>query len=267
MRFCVLHLLVVALSAWSVKAQSAAATDFDSLRAQFAAQVDRTWEVPLAERTRYIGLLQQALSAAGKEFDDSQAFVLVDRDPLVQAIFVIVWVKANDWQWIGAAPVSTGKVGTFEHFVTPIGVFAHTLDNPDFRAEGTFNKNRIRGYGRKGLRVFDFGWQMAQRGWGKGGTSSMRLQMHATDPDVLESRLGTVQSEGCIRIPSSLNIFLDRNGILDADYNQSLQDGDRLWVIRPDHQAYPWAGRYLVVVDSQSTQRPAWLPVLSARAR
>ena len=42
----------------------------------------------------------------------------------------------------------------------------HSLANMDFRAEGTFNDNGIRGYGRKGMRVFDFGWVVSERGWG-----------------------------------------------------------------------------------------------------
>ena len=65
------------------------------------------------------------------------------------------------WDWVGATAVSTGKTGTFEHFLTPLDDLAHTLDNPDFRAEGTFNKNHIRGYGLRGRRTFDFGWQTA----------------------------------------------------------------------------------------------------------
>ena len=39
------------------------------------------------------------------------------------------------------------------------------------------------------MRVFDFGWQMAEKGWGKGGEGVIRLQMHATDPDLLKSVL------------------------------------------------------------------------------
>lgn len=105
--------------------------------------------------------------------------------------------------------MSTGKPGTFEHFVTPLGVFLHTPDIPDFRSVGTYNSNHIRGYGERGMRIFDFGWQLAERGWGKGGSSQMRLAMHATDPDRLAKRLGTVASEGCIRIPATLNRFLD----------------------------------------------------------
>ena len=52
------------------------------------------------------------------------------------------------------------------------------------RAEGTRNALGIRGYGERGMRVYDFGWVMGDRGWGTGGRSAMRLQMHATDPSL-----------------------------------------------------------------------------------
>ena len=51
---------------------------------------------------------------------------------------------------------------------------------------------------------------MGERGWGAGGKSIMRLQMHVTDPDVLERRLGERASNGCIRISATLNRFIDR---------------------------------------------------------
>jgi hypothetical protein len=186
--------------------------------------------------------------------------LLVDRSVHVQAAFLVLRTDEPGWHWLGAAPVSTGRAGSFDHFVTPIGVFEHSLANPDFRAEGTFNANGIRGYGAKGMRVFDFGWRQAERGWGQGGCSPMRLQMHATDPDRLEPRLGLAASKGCIRIPASFNVFLDRHGVLDADYVAARAEGRSLWVLRPDWAPMPWPGRYLVVVDSGATTRPDWSP-------
>lgn len=227
---------------------------------QFAREVDRRLDVPIADQQRVLLLLETALGEAGLQHPPAQAFVVVDRSPLVQAAFIVLRTQAGDWHWIGATAVSTGKVGSFEHFLTPLGVFAHSLDNPDYRAEGTFNKNRIRGYGVRGRRIFDFGWQDATRGWGAGGISTMRLQMHATDPTVLEPRLGRVASEGCIRIPATLNVFLDHHGILDADYLQALSNGAALWVIKPGQQTIPWPGRYMVIVDSEAGERPAWSP-------
>jgi hypothetical protein len=172
---------------------------------------------------------------------------------------MIEW-KAPDglFHLIGATPVSTGRPGTYEHFVTPLGVFEHRTSNPDFRSKGTRNKFGIRGYGVRGLRVFDFGWVEAPKGWGDHALSRLRLQVHATDPDRLESRLGTPQSEGCVRTTASFNVFLDRYGILDADYERAEGKQRRVSVLSPTRQPTPWSGRYLVVVDSQRQARPAW---------
>jgi hypothetical protein len=232
---------------------------------RFRTEVDRRLEVPLADQTRYIELVEIAITAAKLSNLPTQAFVAVDRSNQVQAAMIILREANGNWQWLGAVPVSTGKVGKFEHFVTPLGVFAHSLDNPDYRAEGTFNKNNIRGYGLRGRRVFDFGWQVAERGWGNGGTSKMRLQMHATDPTVLEPRLGTVASEGCIRIPATFNAFLDTHGVIDADYETAFASGDKLWILKPLRTTVPWPGRYMVIVDSQASARPAWAALKQTR--
>lgn len=235
--------------------------DLHLWREQFERTVDHRLDVPPVNQQQYFELFKLSLLQGEITDTAAQAFVLVDRNPNVQAAFLVVKTVDSDWFWLGATAASTGKVGTFEHFTTPLGVFAHSLDNPDFRAEGTLNKNRIRGYGAKGRRIFDFGWQLAERGWGKGGISPMRLQMHATDPTVLEPRLGRVESEGCIRIPGTLNAFIDNHGVLDADYETALANGEKLWVIKPGRQLVPWPGRYMVIVDSQSIERPVWSPL------
>ena len=95
----------------------------------------------------------------------------------------------------------------------------------------------------------------------------MHLQVHATDPDVLEPQLGRARSKGCIRIPATLDVFLDRRGVLDDDYERSAARGENFWVLRPDRPASRWAGRYLVVVDSDRTARPPWSPASRAGAR
>ena len=253
----------------AVCATSAAAIADDDGSAQwrlrFSREVDRRLDVPVDQQLRYVGLLDAALSVAGLSDLRSQAVLLVDRSVNVQAAFLIVRTGEQGWTWLGASPVSTGRVGSFDHFETPLGVFAHSLDNPDFRAEGTFNRNGIRGYGVRGMRVYDFGWTQALRGWGAGGQSTMRLQMHATDPLTLEPRLGRAESKGCIRIPAALNVFLDRYGVLDADYEQAVAAGRSLWVLRPDRQPVPWPGRYLVIVDSQAVERPGWAPLPGAK--
>src|SRR5215472_13953761 len=152
----------------------------------YTQEVDRRLDVPEDEQHSYANLIAQSLNS---ELNPPQYVILVDRNPFVQAA-MIYWMSPDHvFHFIGASPVSTGKPGKFEHFVTPTGVFEHTVDNPDYRAKGTRNHFGIRGYGVKGMRVYDFGWQKAERGWGRGGIGKLRLQMHATDPDLLDWKL------------------------------------------------------------------------------
>lgn len=231
-----------------------------ALAAAYREQVVQQLSVPPDEALRYAALALAALQRAGAALAVPQYVAVVDRSPQVQAILLYWFPTGEAASLIGASPVSTGRVGQFDHFETPLGVFDHSTANPDFRAEGTVNAVGFRGYGAKGMRVYDLGWQQATRGWGKGGQSTMRLQMHATDPVFAEPRLGSVQSKGCIRIPATLNRLLDHFGVLDADYASATADGKPRWVLKDDRQPIADAGRYLVVVDSQREARPEWSP-------
>lgn len=251
-----LALAVLALSVLQIRTSASAADDGRKLAPLFEQQVTRRLEVPPAEQERYAQLLTSALQNAEVSELSPQYILLVDRNPRVQAA-MIEWKAADGlFHLIGATSVSTGRPGTYEHFVTPLGVYEHRTSNPDFRSKGTRNKFGIRGYGVRGLRIFDFGWVMAPKGWGDHAVSRLRLQVHATDPDRLERRLGTPQSEGCVRTTASFNVFLDRYGILDADYDKAA--GKRQSVLSSTREPTPWSGRYLVVVDSQRQERPVW---------
>ncbi len=259
-----LHRLTRAITAavW-IAAGSAAAADTPMPEAAvariataFERGVDKRLVVPPDEQLAYAARLQSAFAEAGLADLEPQYALVVDRGPLIQAAH-LYWKSVDGWHWIGASTVSTGLPGAYEHFATPLGIFEHSLANLDFRAEGTFNDLGIRGYGLKGMRVFDFGWVLGERGWGAGGMSPMRLQMHATDP-VLESLLGQRHSKGCIRIPATLDRFLDHYGILDANYERAASLGVRLNVLLPDREPTPGAGRYLVVIESERAVRPEW---------
>jgi hypothetical protein len=264
-----LSVVGVLLLAGASSTQAAEVADEDLVRwsERFSLEVDRTLDVPPIERQRYIALLQQAMVEASQPDSAAQAFVLADRSPLVLALFISARTPAGGWHWMGAAPASTGRPGGFDRFITPIGVFAHTLRNPDSRAEGSFNESRICGCGLRGMRLFDFGWVMAERGWGTGGISPMCLQMHVTDADRLEPRLGRAESKGCIRIPATLYAFLDRYGILDADYEQALDPSEARWVLRANCSPVAWPGRDLVIVDSQRFARTPWSPWPGSKQR
>lgn len=236
-----------------------------ALASLFAAQVDRRLELPEDEQKQYGRLLSEALGRSGQPMNEAQYAVIVDRNKLVQAA-MIYWLGAEGTaQLVGASPVSTGLPGTYEYFETPLGVFVHTVENQDFRAEGTKNRLGVRGYGEKGRRVYDFGWVFTKRGWGDRREGFMRLQMHATDPDLLEPSLGTARSKGCVRVPATFNQFVDHYGLLDADYERALRAGRKFWVLREDREVTSTPGRYLVVVETQRAERPAWSPAPGKR--
>lgn len=227
------------------------------LKEIFKQTVDRRLELPEDEQQHYAALIQTEMQRAGLSALPPQYLLLVDRSAQVQAVLLFWFSDLGQLEFIGASPASSGIHNGFEYFETPLGVFDHSIANQDFRAEGTVNSKGIRGYGRKGMRVYDFGWVNARQTW-RTGTGKMHLQLHATDPDYLEPRLGTVQSKGCIRIPAALNELIDRYGILDAGYELAATRGKTPWLLRPDREPTPWSGRYLVIVDSQRTARPDW---------
>jgi hypothetical protein len=247
-------------SLWSPVPAAPAPPTPAELAQAYVARVDRRLEVPADEVVRYAQLAEEALARAYIRLEQAQYLAVVDRDPAVQALLLFWRSAGGRYELVGASPVSTGSPGSFDHFATPQGVFAHGPWNPDFRAEGTFNSNGIRGYGLKGMRVYDFGWQRAPKGWGDGAVMEMRLQMHATDPDALEPRLGSAQSKGCVRIPGSLNRLLDHFGVLDAEYERAAREGHPQWVLDPARDPGVDSGRYLVVVDSAREERPPWSP-------
>lgn len=258
---------MAAALAITAAAAHAAPSSPAELAAIYRTHVDRRLDVPEAEVRSYARLVDAAFDEAGIAPGSAQYVAVVDRDPRVQALLLMWRSASGSYSLVGASPVSTGKPGRFDHFLTPAGVFDHTMANPDFRAEGTFNENGIRGYGIAGMRVFDFGWIRAPKGWGDHAVVDMRLQMHATDPDVLEPRLGTPQSKGCVRIPATLDRLLDHYGVLDADYEKREADGRKPWVLREDREPVADAGRYLVILDSGRRARPTWSPARSVLRR
>ena len=102
------------------------------------------------------------------------------------------------------------------------------------------------------MRVWDFGWHDAVKGWrADRETGPIRLEVHATDPEFLERRLGRPASEGCIRVPAAMNRFLDVHGVLDVDDERAAAVDVRFRaLLLPERRQTPLAGKLLVVVDS-----------------
>jgi hypothetical protein len=203
------------------------------------------------EKEEWIGQAQAAIASSGWTIERAQLLVVVDRNPGIQQMRIIVARPDGSWDSLGGTKVSTGQTGRRDYYQTPTGVFLHTDLILDWRAEGTFNQQHIRGLGVKGMRVWDFGWQRAAKGWGTGEEGDIRLLVHATDPDYLEQRLGHPASKGCVRIPAALDRFLDRHGILDADYERAAKDDPRFdALLLRDRTPTSLSGNALVVVDS-----------------
>mgnify|MGYP005811485671 CR=1 FL=1 len=201
--------------------------------------------------TLWIELAQAALAKGAIIIERPQLVVVVDRNPNHQQLCIVLALPGYPWQAIGGSKVSTGQAGRRGYFITPTGVFVHSDGILDYRAEGTFNENHIRGLGLKGSRVWDFGWQQARKGWTDDeDLAEIRLLLHATDP-VLESRLGRPASKGCVRIPAVMNRFLDSHGVLDADYEIAAATDERIRaVLLPDRHPTPLAGDMLIVIDT-----------------
>jgi len=154
---CLGWLLASMPSRVSSMAMAAAPGEPAQLAAVFAHEVAPRLVLPPERQQDYAAEMELAFSAAGVVPLTSQYVVLVDRNPNVQALLIFWRSSTSEARFIGAAPVSTGRHGGFEHFETPCGVFEHSLASPDFRAEGTRNELGVRGYGLKGMRVYDFG--------------------------------------------------------------------------------------------------------------
>ncbi|MBN8873460.1 MAG: L,D-transpeptidase [Rhodospirillales bacterium] len=228
------------------------------LRASLVAEVPHAMLLAPSDADQWILRTQAAVRAADFAIDRPELLVVVDRAPSVQALMIVLARPDGPWEVIGGSRVSTGQSGRRGYFITPTGVFPHTDAILDYRAEGTYNENHIRGLGVRGMRVWDFGWQTAEKGWtATPETGEIRLLMHATDPDVLEPRIGRPASKGCVRIPAAMNVFLDRHGVLDADIERAAQDDRRFAaVLRPDRVPTPLAGDALVVIDSGTAPPP-----------
>lgn len=185
----------------------------------------------------------------GNPLMGNQYFVIADRNPQKQNFYIAYYnATLNKVELSEPAKISTGSTRK-KHFITPLGWFENLPEHGSYRAMGTKNENGVRGYGSKGMRVWDFGWHPAQAGWKKEPyIIDIRLQMHATDPDIMEPRLGKPDSQGCVRVQSKLNNFLDKYGILDKKYEEV---SPAAWVLRKDRLPVKEAGSFLLVIETQ----------------
>lgn len=210
-------------------------------------------DVYVAYREKLMRQAEDFVHRSQAQFDSSQFFLLVDRNHEEQKAFLAFYdVAEGKVTLIGGDKVSTGNPKRRGFFETPIGVFENKPANMSYRALGTKNSKGWRGLGAKGSRVWDLGWQRTVKGSGE--PMDIRMLVHTTDPDQGESRLGRVDSKGCIRVPARFNKFLDHYGVLDREYEGSVK---AKYVLPANREPVPLAGKFIVVIDSGESQEPA----------
>jgi hypothetical protein len=187
--------------------------------------------------------------------EDLQYFVFADRNENRQNVMVGFYnAYTLSISVLGWARISTGNPSRSRHWLTPTGIFENKISNPSFRAQGTKNAKGWRGFGVKGSRIWDFGWQRSDRGTKNSkttGSGNIRLMMHATDPVHGEKRLGRRDSKGCVRIPAKMNKFLDVYGLIDKDYfdHPDSVASKRVLLKESERKTVRFPGRYLIVGD------------------
>jgi hypothetical protein len=188
--------------------------------------VDQRLEVPDHEARIYGSLAEFSFIGRPDVPLAPQYALVVDSCAHVQAAFLYWRLMPGEWELVGASPASTGCSARAGHVPTPVGVFAREADT------------------RAAAPAYRFGVQRVRRPGG--AVVPLHLQVRAARGPA-QALLGTPQSDGCVLLPPSLMSFLDRHGVLDAASPRAT--GGALT---------PFAGRYLVVVDSERDERPAW---------
>jgi hypothetical protein len=202
------------------------------LAARFDARVTHKLRIPPGDHRIYASLAEAELHSSRERLQGPQYLLVVDSCPWVQAAFLFWRLLPWSYELVGASPASTGTCERAGCVETPRGVFAQA----NVEAEGALAS-----------RIYDFGMHRARKGVTR-TFAPMRLQARAArGPN--QAFLGTPHSDGTVLLPASLVAFLDNFGVLDA----SRRDGTTA-----AGELLPFAGRYMVVVDSEREERPEW---------
>lgn len=200
-----------------------------------------------AEREEIRKSISNAMSSGAMTISGKRFVVAVNRNPAGQTGSVLLVDEKGGVEEIFSSKISSGTKGRKGYFLTPTGVFLNSAENGNYRAVGTKNSNGVRGLGVKGSRVYDFGWVESVAGWNPGIQGKIRMQMHSTDPDTLESKLGTPASKGCIRVQGKINEIIDQFGVLDQDYEENRATH---WIFSKNKNKTPYSGKFVIVYDA-----------------
>lgn len=201
------------------------------LARRYEVLVDRRLQVPENEAIIYGGLAENELAGHRDAPLGPEYMLVVDSCPSVQAAFLFFRLLPGRYELVGSSPVSTGNPEQAGCVQTP---------------QGVFEQESVQEGRRLISRIYDFGVHRARRT--EGGFAQLRLQARAAMGRT-GALLGKPHSDGCILLPPGLVAFLDQFGVLDAGRKDP---------VTPTGETLPFAGRHLVVIDSERDERPDW---------
>ena len=164
MRKWVLTGITVALMSTNIFALDATALQaVQQYQQEFASTVPDHYKITLSDE-QTAKLKSEVLQYAPiQQLTSPEFVVVVNRHPKGQSMSVVL-ADSQSVEVIGTSKVSTGMTQRKHYYLTPVGIFENKRENGTYRAEGTKNENGVRGLGKKGMRVFDFGWQASHAG-------------------------------------------------------------------------------------------------------
>lgn len=190
----------------------------------YRAQVQQRLEVPNDEAILYGSMTEVQLPDSWQGGQPPQYLLAIDKNPHVQAAFLFWRLLPGRYQLVGASPACTGSAPRNE---TPEGVFERMGRTAPAPSQ---------------VHELEFTTQQARLVGGRMRLSEVRLCARAADKASVRW-LGSPKSDGCVLLPPTLLAFLERHGVLDAAQPTS---------------ALPYPGRFMVVIDSEREDRPAW---------
>ncbi len=136
------------------------------LRAALADEVPAVIVDTPAHGQTWIALSRTTVAVSNQSIDRAQILVVVDRNPDVQQLRLVLARSDAPWQNLGGGKVSTGESGRRSYYVTPTGVFPHTDLILDWLCCGDIQRPA---YSRPGpQRNAGMGFWLAGRGKGLG---------------------------------------------------------------------------------------------------
>jgi hypothetical protein len=117
------------------RAQVDVASNVSRLESALAGEVPNLIVDQPQAAQEWIARASAMVAETGMTINRPQLLVVIDRNPRVQQMRLVLAQPQGQWEDLGGTKVSTGRPVGYEHFLTPTGVFLHTDRIVDWRAE------------------------------------------------------------------------------------------------------------------------------------